>query len=370
MKIVISLFLILPFATHAYSLSGNFKSYPIVKDLVHIDRFDRTWLNSAKIQWQNSFFDGLKVEAGYELTTVLEKYPPLAPTIQSYRALDLDYYLHENYNPGHYETNFAQNLNRLNVAYSFNYGDLILGRQPIAFGSAKSINPTDVLTPFAINTIDKEERTGIDALVVKIPIKDYILVEAAAVEGNKLKAENSAYYIRPKLNIDQYDIAFTLMEFKKNDLIGIDLQHPLYDAGVWLEAAYVNQAPPHLKDFIRATMGGDYKFTNSLYMAFEYHYNGASMGNSYTYSPEYIYLRDYHYGIGTFSYEFMPLLTGTMQTYFNVQHGSAFSSLKLDYNLSENSYLSLGTYLGLGDKLKTEFGKYGRIYYSSFRYYF
>jgi len=363
------IFIISPLA-FAFSFSGNLKSYPIIRDLPAATETQKAWQNSFKFQAQQSFSDVSKSEAAYEMTATFQKHLPHTTSEPAYRFTDINTYVHDEHNYKDYKTSVVQNLNRLNVSYSFSFADFNLGRQPMNFGAAKSINPTDVLTPFSINTIDKEERFGVDAFVVKVPIEEFSIVEFGTIAGKDFTYEKSAYYVRPKFNIEKFEINLTALKFKKRDLLGFDIQHPISDAGSWLEVAYVDEPENKIKDFLRLTTGVDYKFKNSLYLSGEYHYNGASTGTKRLNGEDFIFLRDKHYAIGTASYELTPLLIGTLQTYFNSKDNSAFSNLKFDYNYTDNIYFSLGNYAGLGNSKTTEFGAYGKTYYLSLRYYF
>lgn len=354
----------------ASDFSGNLKSYPILKENALTSTEERLWQNSFKLQHTYTFSKEFKTEVAYELTTLTALHRPHLTTAPSYRFDDLKTYLHDEQNPAHYETILTQNLNRLNFSWSNPLFDVTVGRQPIAFGSAKSINPTDVLTPFAINSIDKEDRVGVDAVNIKAPLNATSLVEAGFVAGEKLESDKNAFYIRPKFNFQGFDLSLTAMNFKKRKLYGMDIQHPLWDAGTWLEMGVIDESNPALKDYLRLTYGVEYKFQSSLYLAMEYHYNGASLNDKKINPSEFVFLQNFNYFILTSSYEITPLLMGTLQTYFNSKDQSVFSIAKLEYNLSENSYVGLGTFAGFGNSKNTEFGKYGKVYFASIRYYF
>ena len=370
MKFALSLLIFFPLLGHAFEYSGYLKSYPILQSPA--GGYDNRAIlqNMGKIQIGHDFAFDIHLEASYELIATTQKHLPHLTPKPSYRVDDLNYYLHDETDPQKYKTNLQQNLNRFNLSTTLPFGDLIVGRQIVSFGASKSLAPTDVLTPISISTIDKEERQGVDAIILRAPISGLSTVEVGIVAGEDFEKEKSAYYIRPKLYIDQFDINATFMEFKERKMIGIDLQHPIKDAGFWVEAAYVDSANDRLKNFVRITTGTDYKFQNSLYLSLEYHYNGSSLGNGFVYPEDYIYVYDYHYFIPTISYEFPPLLTGSLQTYINAHDGSIFTTPKIEYNWSDNLYLALGIYAGLGNETTSEFGRYGQTYYSSLRYYF
>lgn len=370
MKFALSLLLLLTGPAFALEFSGYAKTYPILQSPVGGQEDQKIWQNMAKVQIGHVLAYNIRFEGSYELITSTQKHFLTASPQSAYRYDDLNYYLHDPTDPENYKTSLAQNLNRFNFSTSLPFADVILGRQLITFGASKSLAPTDVLTPFAINTIDKEERSGVDALVLRVPVGDLSSVEVGIVAGEEFKSENSAYYVRPKMNIDQFDISALVMNFRERNLLGFDIQHPISDAGFWFEAAYVDSEDERLKNFVRITTGSDYKFQNSLYLALEYHYNGASLGDRFVYPESFIYVRNYHYFIPTLSYEFTPLLTGSIQTYVNAHDGSLFATPKLEYNWTDNLYAAVGVYAGLGNENTSEFGRYGQTYFSSLRYYY
>lgn len=371
MKLKLSLIvLFLSHFTFASDFSGNVKFYGINRDLIGNYDNQINYQLSSKFQYNKEVISNLKFELAYEV--LMDHAKPIIHTEPepNYRIKDLNIYLHNERPNSNYKTIVSQNLNRLNLNSSFEKFDLSLGRMPVAFGSAKSINPTDVLAPFSLATLDKEEKIGLDALIIKSSINSTSLVEAGFVMGHDLESKKNAYYLRPKLNFNEFDMAITLMHFKDKNLLGFDLQHPIKDAGFWFEASFTDVNQRGLNDFLRFTSGLDYKFQNTLYLAGEYHYNGAAINNLSLSPFDFIYLKNKHYFIITSSYEFTPLLTGSLQSYYGAKDQSSLSSLKLEYNMIENAYLNLGSYRSIGDDQRSEFGRYGQVYYLACRYYY
>jgi len=62
------------------------------------------------------------------------------------------------------------NLDRAYFSISLNSVDMFIGRQAIAWGSARTVNPTDVFTPYNFDELDAEERIGVDAIRFSVPI--------------------------------------------------------------------------------------------------------------------------------------------------------------------------------------------------------
>lgn len=122
-----------------------------------------------------------------------------------------------------------------------------------------------------------------------------------------------------------------------------------------------------------------------LYTYIEYHFNGAGNGSSENYfnsitetafTDSAVYLLGKHYIAPGISYEITPLLIFRAQALVNMEDASALGSTGIEYSLSEDVYVDIGGYLGLGkesdDVLKpeSEFGLYPDVYYAAVNIYF
>lgn len=133
-----------------------------------------------------------------------------------------------------------QNLDRLNVQFRLDAGDLTLGRQAISFGAARFINPTDIFLPFDVQTFNTEYRTGVDALRFQRPWGDLGEIDFGLVLGADARRETSAAFLQLQGNVNGKDLNLALMEFSRQRLLGAGLQSELWDLGFWLEVAYVD----------------------------------------------------------------------------------------------------------------------------------
>lgn len=86
-----------------------------------------------------------------------------------YRAADLNTRMYPKEMAGTESFAVFQNLDRLVLSIATESTDIYIGRQAVAWGSARVINPTDIIAPFALQELDKEERVGVDAVRVRIP---------------------------------------------------------------------------------------------------------------------------------------------------------------------------------------------------------
>ncbi len=289
------------------------------------------------------------------------------------------------------------NLDRLSVTFKTRLGDLIVGRQPVAWGSGRLTNPTDVIAPFSFYELDKEERTGVDAVRFRLSLSDLSEIDAGYVFGRSFRFARSAFYLRNTLHVVKTDLSFVLVGFQEDLLLGLDLARSVGGSGVWLEAAYVfpdslNRLSPKPQNYGRLTAGIDRSLTSKLYGFLEYHYNGAGSPDPASYvsrfsGPAYsrgtVYLMGRNYLSLGATYQAKPLVPVTGLVIWNATDGSFAFSPQAEYNVSQDIYLGGGAYLGLGRRpltpllgttlppvLQSEFGSYPDFAYVSFRVYF
>ncbi len=322
----------------------------------------------------------------------------LRPEPLSYRAFDLGERLYPARPDLRSSFIITQNLDRAFLTFNLPSADLYLGRQPVAFGSARVINPTDVLAPFTYEAPGKEERIGVDAIRTKVPIEEMGELDSGIVFGDEFEAKESALFLRSRTYFMMTDLTFMTILFKENLLFGADIARSIGGAGYWLEAAYTlanatsNYTPE--EDYFRLSTGLDYNFGDGLYAFIEYHFNGAGRVKPEDYlnsfdEPAYtqgaVYLLGRHYIAPGLTYKITPLFNFSANTLLNVADLSAYLSPLFELNFAEDVYIELGAFCSIGRKLKkrvneaaeaeenvpaSEFGFYPDIYFTSIRLYF
>ena len=291
------------------------------------------------------------------------------------------------------------NLDRAFLTIRTGPADIFIGRQAIAWGSARVINPTDVVAPFTFDELDTEDRVGVDAVRVRIPIGFMGELDSGCIFGEDFEFKKSAFYIRGKFYAAKTDFTFLLLGFAENLLAGWDVARSLDGAGFWLEGAYVfvdafrKEREGEGNNYLRTTIGLDYSFSGKTYGFLEYHFSSAGANRSEDYLLNLfkpgrlegaVYLMGKHYLIPGASYQVTPLITFTGQALINMSDPSLFFAPHVEYNISPNIYLSAGAFIGIGrrpgmldhgasvldKRFRSEFGGYPDIYFSSFRVYF
>ena len=309
-----------------------------------------------------------------------------------YRVADLDSPIYPGKDEPVGSVGISQNLDRAAVQFSTDFADFSIGRDAIAWGSARIINPTDIIAPYTYDQLDTEDRVGVDAIRVRIPIGVMGEVDTGYIFGNNFNFGKSAVFLRTQLNAVETDFSILLMEFQRDLLIGLDIARGIGGAGFWLETAYVfttpfDDLPDAADNYLRTSVGFDYSFGGETYTFIEYHFNGAGAKIPENFltnleQPAYtrggVYLLGTHYLAPGISHQLTPLISLSGQILFNLSDPSAWVAPQIAYNVAEDIHLSVGGFLSLGKRpkngdsteLQSEFGSYPNLFFSSFRVYF
>lgn len=392
------------------SLGGYFKNNVLVMDLPRIvdvqglESDELYGTNESLIRLRGFYRPGKRVafEAAYESLLRISE-PDLnaalsltEPDVATWRVADPDADVYQ----GDKDSNvrLLHNIDRLNATISLDMADISIGRQAVAFGSARSVNPMDVFSPFGSQNLNQEEKDGVDALRVRIPIQDMGEVDAGAVLGHDAERKNNAFFLRTKVYALATDFTLIAMDFRDNLLVGADVTRSMGGAGFRAEGAYVfaggagNRQPDD--DYFRMTVGVDYSFRPGVYGFAEYHFNGPGTVRSSeflenstqtAYREGGVYLLGRHYLIPGMSWEITPLWVSTTQVMVNLSDPSCLLSPVIDYNIREDIYLSAGAFVSLGDEgtvvslpaaggswfePESEFGMYADMFYMQVKIYF
>ena len=275
-----------------------------------------------------------------------------------------------------------QNLDRLNVQIPLSIGDLTIGRQPITFGSARIINPTDVFLPFDVQALNTEYRVGIDAVRLQMPIGTLSELDFGYVLGET--NDTSAVFSRLKTNYSGSDFEITAMRFSEQNMLGLGLESTLGPFGAWFEVSHVSGD----SYYNRLSTGLDYGFNEQIFGMLEYHYNGAGSQDTDQYinqvnDPAFIaggvFLFGENYLIPSINWQVSPLTSYSLQLLANLDDNSMFTIAGFEHSLSDNLYFGASLFLFTGDDLRlnptgidlgSEYGNSPSQIILNLRYYF
>lgn len=394
-----------PAAAGDLSLKGYFKTYAYSSEPAKARNFplpqpDGPYPASENKLRLKTYWDAgsLKAEGAYELVfntrpSELAAARPLAAG-NDYRVADPEPFLSPASGAAGRPSVLIQNLDRAFLTWSPAAFDLYAGRQPLAFGSGRAVNPTDILAPYPFGTIDTEERRGVDALRLKAPNGEMGEFDAGWLPGRRWAAGEGAGFLRGRGRIGGADLTLLAAAFRGNLMAGADIERHLGGAMLRAEAARVwagsfgGRKPG--EDFDRLTAGAEYIFglLGGTDAWLEYHYNGAGAAapSGYAaraaraaYREANVYLLGRHYLAAGAGAQVSALVSAGLAVMGNLGDGSFYATPSLDWNAAENLYLGAGALLpsgrrarfnGLSASPSSEFGLYDRSLYASARLYF
>lgn len=365
--------------------SGYFKSYLVSQDEVVVNnqsaiKSNISLQNSARLLVTKTTDSGHNFELHYDLSLIAQdqNQTELDGHNSPYRIIDLE---GESNASVHFKA--LQNLDRFNVQMHFDKGDLTLGRQAIAFGSARMINPMDTFIPFGLQALNTEYRMGIDGVRYQHYLNDFTILDVGGVVGKDLKSENSAMYVRTKGSSDGNDFELLHIVMDNIQLYGAGLQRPVFDAGTWVELVYLNA---EIGSGWRSSLGFDYAMNDQVLFMMEYHFNGigldspadySSLINNESYKDAGVYLLGKNYVAPSVSVSVNPLLTMSFTITSNLDDQSQLLQMSGEYSWSENQYSHFGVHSGFGKgmdgnnvSLYSEFGAVPLMAYASYAVYF
>ena len=356
-------------------------------------------VNRLRLNLSYAPADSLSFAFAYDFTPrvqdpLLFSQSPFAVGVASsrYRVADLDSPIYPSEDAPVGSVGIYHNLDRASVQFSTDFADFSMGRDAIAWGSARVVNPTDIIAPYTYDQLDTEDRVGVDVVRVRIPVGVMGEVDTGYIFGNTFDFDKSAVFLRTQLNAAETDFSVLLLEFQRDLLIGLDVARGIGGAGFWFETAYVfvtpfDNASDASEDYLRTSIGLDYSFGGETYAFIEYHFNGAGAKRPENYLTNLersaytrggVYLLGTHYLAPGFTRQLTPLISFSGQMLFNLSDPSAFIAPQIAYNIAEDIHLSVGGFVSIGKRPKngeapefqSEFGSYPNLFFSSFRVYF
>jgi len=387
-------------ADGAFQIGGYYKNFFTTFDSPHPNEpMMGAVINRLRLNLSYAPDDALSFSLAYDFTPrvqdpLLFSQSPFGVGIASsrYRIADFDSPIYPGESEPTGSVGIYHNLDRASIQFSTDFADIFLGRDAIAWGSARIINPTDVVAPYTYEQLDTEDRVGVDAIRVRIPVGVMGEVDTGYIFGTDFNFEKSALFLRSQLNAGETDISILLLEFQRDLLVGLDVTRGIGGAGGWLETAYVFTEPfddeaDTPDNYLRTSVGLDYSFGGETYAFIEYHFNGAGARESKDFltnltQPAYtrggVYLLGIHYLASGFTHQLTPLISFSSQILFNLSDPSTWVAPQIAYNIAEDIHLSAGGFISLGKRPKddaptrfqSEFGSYPHLFFSSFRVYF
>ncbi|NOZ56234.1 MAG: hypothetical protein GXO73_05495 [Calditrichaeota bacterium] len=265
-------------------------------------------------------------------------------------------------------------VDRLYYRQDFGFGNLIVGRQRISWGTGRVWNPTDFFNPVNPAAFYKLEKDGADAVSFKWYLGDFSDLQLVYNAEDHWERRNLAARLR--LNWRGVDYSLVAGRIAGRVVAGGDFAGSLGGAGVRGEVAFAQNEDVSSDHFWKAIFGMDYQFTPLLYGLFEYHYNGQGArdeGGYWLLFPQLLrgeilnLARNYLFVQGI--YQIHPLVLVGVAHNRNLDDHSGFWLATATLSTSDNSSVTLGAQVFYGRRL-TEYWYFPSAVYLQGEWYF
>jgi hypothetical protein len=256
-------------------------------------------------------------------------------------------------------------IDRLYLRQGFDWGNITVGRQRIAWGVGRIWSPTDLFNPINPANFGKIEKDGADAASLTYSFGNFTDVNLVYNPQQKINSSNAGFRFRT--NIDKYDFAVVGGYFDERVIAGGDFAGNFFEAGIRGEGIISMDKNDLNSNFAKFVFGMDNQFTSKLYALLEYQFNGEGAENKFNYDllglidGRIINLSRNYLDVSA-SYQLTPLLTVTFLINSNLNDGSGYLSFSGTYSLSDNSTVTAGALTTYGNKF-TEYWYYPTSFY-------
>jgi hypothetical protein len=240
---------------------------------------------------------------------------------------------------------------------SFGDTDAWIGRQRVALGTGRLWSTLDLLNPLNPLQLERDEYVGVDALRVERKLSP--LTRAQAIYAPLPQGAAPRGMLRLATHAGEVDVALTVAQTWGDRLAGVEVATQA--RGFGLRGELTATRPKTGRSYLSGVAGVDYAFANTLTLSMETYLSTqdpAERARQFALDP----LRRQIQPMGTrylgvvASYEFHPLLKGTLMVLGNLRDGSRFTSASLAWSLGDNLVLQGGVqrFRGSAD---TEYGR-------------
>ncbi len=307
----------------------------------------------------------LRLDAALQLMPTIRDERLWTPLQRRLRLTDPDPYLYPESGSDLRSFALMTDLDRLSLGLRLPFADVIAGRQAITWGTAHYVSPTDFLAPFAVYAVETEERPGVDALRLRVPLGPFSELDAGAVTGPGAAPDSSAGYARARLYVARTDVDLVAGILRGDVILGASGARAVGGAGVWLDGAVT--LPDSGDSFVRVSAGADYRLAPDLYGDLELHLAGDGSAGSGSGA----YLPDGWYVMPGMRWQVSALLAVSQAAMVDLEDASTYLILSADYGIAQDVSIGGGVQASLiPPGTSSPLSAYPDLLYTSFSCYF
>lgn len=279
-------------------------------------------------------------------------------------------------------------IDRLSLTVYTPAADLTLGRQPITWGVSAIFPVADLWAQFSPFELDTEEKPGIDAVRALFYPAERLEVDAVVADRGSL--EDLSAGVRATLGLSSADVWMGAGKLWSQIMAMGGITVLLDEVRLRVEAVlpWELEREGDALDDPRVTLGADW-IRGRLALTGEYHFNGLGAADPAGYLErlgsesfgrgESYYLGRHYLGAGaSWAPDEQGRLHLALSALVNADDGSAAFTPTLSWDAGPATSLSAGSLISVGQKpalvppagLRSEFGAYGRLWFTRLSVYF
>lgn len=261
-------------------------------------------------------------------------------------------------------------LYRAIVTWSGTSTDVKVGRQRIALGTGYFWSPMDLLNPIDPTRLERDYRTGADAVLVEQRLGAVSRAAAIFAPSNGRSRSVAAGYFHG--NVRGTDFSALVGTFRGDDVLGADFATARGGLGIRGEATLTRAGDG--ARFARGLLGADYGFANSATVTVEAYYNGRGTSDPARYDFASVLAgRALNvgrlYGGAAVAYPLTPLLKIAVYAVINVNDRSGVLWPRLEWSAMTNLDVVAGVQRFAGGA-ETEYGRLSNLLHGEVRWFF
>jgi hypothetical protein len=250
--------------------SGHYKNLLVRSDTLGGEPFTLD-MNRLRVELKGNLAPALRVDLQYDNELLLGSYLRTAQFQQQKDVPPPQYWRAE---ANYFESSRlygAHRLYRATLNLSAGDTDVRFGRQRVAWGTGRFWSPLDVLNPVSPIALEREERLGVDAVLVERKVGP--LSKFAAVVAPTRSSGRSTMAAQWHDNRGGLDYSLIAGRMQGRAIWGVDLAGQVGQAGI--RAEMTRERPDAMPAYNRMLLGMDYAFGNTLTVTAELFFNGA-----------------------------------------------------------------------------------------------
>ena len=256
------------------------------------------------------------------------------------------------------------------VAWSGPTTDVKIGRQRVALGTGQFWSPLDLLNPIDPTRLERDYRSGIDALLVQQNLGALARMDGVYAPATPGRKSAAAGYLHG--NFRGSDYSLLAGRFRGDIAVGADFSTSRNGLGIRGEATLTR--PEVGSRYARALIGADYVFPNTFSLTAEMYYNGQGTTDRARYDVPAVFAGRLlslarHYGAIATAYEITPLVKLAAYGVLNADDRSGVLWPRLEYSAAANVDVAVGIQRFLGGPT-SEYGRLSNLLHAEVRWFF